>query len=141
MAKFSHPLVSGQRSRVHDAWGSGAFGASRGHRKHRGLDIAAAPLEQVYAPFSGRIVREAFPYASDLSFRGVVLEGTGDWQGYTAKMFYVSGVICGEVAAGALIGFVQNLGVKYPDITNHVHIEVKKNNRTINPLEIWQMCF
>jgi len=141
MSKFPSAIVAGQRSRGSDTFGSGRFGASRGGRKHQGLDIEALRGQQVFAPIPGIITREAVPYANDLRYKGVLLEGSGAWSGYTVKIFYVDGIKSGEVASGELIGYVQNLQIKYPGITNHIHVEVRFKGRVIDPFSIWQMCF
>ncbi|MCO6487427.1 MAG: peptidoglycan DD-metalloendopeptidase family protein [Phaeodactylibacter sp.] len=141
MQKLPHPILTGQRSRAHDAWGSGQYGAPRGGRKHQGLDIRAAPFQKVFAPFPGTITREAAPYRDDHRYRGLVLQGSGAWKDYTLKIFYVQGIVSGEVGAGSQIGYVQNLGLKYPGITNHIHVEVRKGKQLVDPFSIWQMCF
>lgn len=136
-------IIKNQKSRVKDKYGAGQYGASRdgGTRKHKGLDIIASVNEKVYAPFNGVITREVVPYANDSSYKGIVIKGKGDWDGYEIKIFYVEGLLSGNVQVGQEIGFVQNLTLKYPSITNHIHIEVKKQNTQMDPFEIWQYSF
>ncbi len=136
-------IVDGQQSRIKDAWGSGQFGAQRdkGERTHKGLDIVAKVDDNVYAPFDGDIVREAVPYKDDNSYRGIVIKGSGDWIGYEMKIFYVEGLLSGGVTKGQTIGKAQNLNIRYPNITNHIHVEVRRNGQLIDPFEIWQMSF
>lgn len=136
-------IINNQKSRIKDSWGKGQFGESRdkGKRTHQGLDIVSTAGEKVFAPFEGNIVREAVPYKNDKSYRGVVLKGTGDWAGYEIKMFYVEGLFSGKATKGQRIGTAQNLTTKYPGITNHIHVEVKKGGSKIDPFEIWQMSF
>ena len=140
---IARAVVRNQRSRMHDSYGSGQFGDSRdgGSRAHKGLDVAAAPREMIYSPIKGTIVREAFPYKGDLSVRGLIIRGTAEWKDYEIKIFYAEGLLTGDVMPGQHIAFAQNLGKKYPGITNHVHIEVRCRNNVINPQVIFAQCF
>ena len=141
--RIARAIVRQQRSRVHDKFGSGQFGASRdgGARLHQGLDIVTTPREILFSPIDGEIVREAFPYPKDPSMRGLVIKGTGDWMGYLVKIFYAEGLLCGEVKAGQQIAFAQDLSTKYPGITNHIHVEVTQNRKHVGPNEMFAQCF
>ena len=139
--KFANRIVAKPVSRLRDPWGSGQYGASRGSRRHRGLDIKVRPKEKVYAPIPGTIVQEAIPYANDPYYRGLLIRGDGEWQNYEIKIFYILGIKSGWASAGEQIGTAQNLGFKYPGITNHLHLEVKRQGRYIDPFELWLMCF
>lgn len=119
--------VPGASLREQDAFGSGAFGASRdgGKRTHSGIDIAAPAGKAAVSPADGIISRLGYPYASDTSFRYVEITTEG---GLLVRVFYVwpavkrgASVIAGETR----IGIVQNLAPRYPGITNHVHLEIK----------------
>lgn len=140
---FAVPIVRDQKSRQRDRFGSGQFHASRDHgsRPHQGLDIVAAAGEQIFSPIDGTVVRDAQPYPNDPTFRGVVIQGTEEWEGYEVKMFYVQGLRSGPVDAGAPVGFAQDLSKKYPGITNHVHLEVRKNGVLLSPNELYALCF
>lgn len=140
MAAF-HPIVKSMRSRRMDRFGAGHYGASRGKRKHNGLDIETAPGEEIYSPIHGDVVRQAFPYANDLSYGGVVIRGVGQYAEYEVKLFYVQGLICGRVSAGSTVATAQNLGAKYPGITNHVHMEVRCRGTLLDPTTVYGMCF
>jgi hypothetical protein len=107
---------------------------------HRGLDLIAEPGEIVFSPIDGTIDREAIPYANDPRYRGVVITGTGDWQGYEVKLFYVDGLFSGPVQAGSIIGRAQDLRAKYSGITNHIHVEVRMDGRLIAPFEAFGTC-
>lgn len=137
----AHEIVRGQRTRRHDRWGHGHFGAPRGTRIHQGLDIAVTAGEQVLSPIDGVVVREAIPYANDPTYRGTVIRGTGEWEGYEVKLLYVVGLFCGTVRAGQTVGHAQDLTEKYDKITNHVHVEARFRGQIISPSELWQMCF
>lgn len=110
-----------------DAYGSGAFGASRdgGRRVHRGVDFVAAPGEPVRAPIAGVVTRIGDAYAGQDGLTYV--EITNLVTRYTARILYVGSEVQpgGVVAAGDIIGRAQNLIARYPaGMTNHVHVEL-----------------
>ena len=137
---FASIVKAAQSRGTDNKYGSGQFGASRdkGTRKHKGLDVKAVPHEAVFSPLDGVIVRECVPYAP---FTGLLIRGTGEHSGYEVKLFYVQGLACGPVKAGELVGAAEDLSVKYPGITNHVHLEIRKNGKVVPPLDFYEMCF
>lgn len=143
MTPMAKEIVSGQKSRVRDAYGSGQYGSSRdaGVRTHNGIDIIVAPGEKIYSPIKGNIVRQAMPYRNDPNYKGIVLKGIEEWDGYELKIFYVEGLFSGRANETAEMGFAQNLTLKYPGITNHIHVEVKYQGSQVDPFSIWQYSF
>lgn len=130
-----NPIKNG-KIRKPDKWGNGNFGAPRGSRKHNGIDIVAINRQDVLSPVNGKVIRKSFPYAKDLSYTGVLIEGTGNHAGISVKIFYMTplaSVMGSNVSAGDKIGAAQALTRKYPGITNHIHLEVRKNNLIVNP--------
>ncbi len=121
------------RLRGEDAWGAGAFGAPRGERLHRGVDIEVRPGRPVFAPFPGRVVRRADPYGDDDRFAGLLLAGDGAWAGVEAKLFYLRGEPGRTVKAGEAIGRAQDIGARYPGITPHIHLEICRDGRVVDP--------
>ncbi len=120
--------------RGHDEWGSGAFGAPRGDHSHRGIDMRVAPGDAIYAPFDGLIVREAIPYDDDDRFSGLLLRGVDAWQGFEIKIFYMHCThSLGQVPGGELVGIAQNIALRYPGITNHIHVELRKDGNLQDP--------
>jgi hypothetical protein len=95
----------------------------------------------VFSPIDGQVLREAIPYRNDPSFRGVVIQGIGEWLGYEVKLFYVQGIVSGPVRAGQAVGTAQDLGGRYPGITNHVHLEVRRGGMVIDPDQLFDICF
>ena len=77
----------------------------------------------------------------DSRYRGVVINGTGEWKGFEVKVFYVEGSFSGPVRVGDIVGQAQNVARKYPGITNHVHLEVRKNGKVLSPFEVFGSCF
>ena len=122
-----------------DAHGSGAYGASRGSRSHKGIDVFTVPGDLVYASISG-VVKSTAPYTSPSTSQaaintGVKIIGTGDYSGMTIYYFYVkpsSGIIGKGIEKGMSIGLALDITGAYPGITNHVHIQIgtggDKNN-------------
>jgi len=129
---FSAPTKS-NKIRQCDPFGCGAFGASRGVRKHEGEDYAIDPGEKVLSPISGTVTRIAYPYASDLSYKGVEIKNAD----YTVKIFYMlaTAKIGSTVKAGDVIGTAQDIAKKYgPAMVNHIHVEIRnKAGKLIQP--------
>lgn len=110
-----------------DAYGSGAFGASRdgGRRAHHGVDFVAAPGEPIRAPIAGVVTRVGAAYAGQDALQYVEIANAATR--YTARVLYVGPAVQPgwTVAAGDVIGRAQDLGARYPaGMTNHVHVEL-----------------
>ena len=113
---------TGLNIRGTDKWGNGAFKAPRGDHIHHGLDFICLPGQEVYAPITGHVKREARPYASG-DFSGVLITSPR----MDIKMFYFEldkSLIGTEVQRGQVIGNAQDIGRRYPGITPHVHLEI-----------------
>ncbi len=115
---------TGKGVRGTDNWGSGAFGASRGERTHKGADYICEPGQSVVAPCTGFIVREARPYA-DRPYSGVLIaDGV-----MTIKLFYFSPfehLIGKGVEQGQAIGIAQDISAPgYAGMTPHIHMEIQ----------------
>lgn len=115
-----------------DAQGCGHFGASRKNRSHTGVDYIARPEQPVKAITSGTVSYIGYTYSDDLSFRYVTIETDN---GLVVRQLYVQPqVTVGmRVEAGDVIGTYQRLGIRYPGITEHVHIDVWIDNGTARP--------
>lgn len=122
-ADFANP--TGEPLREVDAFGSGAFLASRdgGSRDHAGADFLDRPGEAVAAPISGYVTKIGFAYAGDAELRYVEL--TNRAIGYVARVFYLTpSVEVGQaVRLGSPIGAALSLQGRYPGIEDHVHVE------------------
>uniref|UniRef100_UPI00398F6C93 leukocyte cell-derived chemotaxin-2-like n=1 Tax=Pristiophorus japonicus TaxID=55135 RepID=UPI00398F6C93 len=105
-----------------DKFGSGEYGASRGQRTHKGVDVICEDGATVYAPFSGKLVKRANPYGNGNAIdNGVQLEGAS----YCVKIFYVAPErYTGSILKGQKIGILLKMQSVYPGITSHVHIEM-----------------
>lgn len=110
--------------------------APRGTRLHNGVDFNVEASGDVYSPIFGKIVRVAVPYKSDDRFRGLVIEGMGRYVGYSVKLFYLDPlkeIVGRTVKQGELIGTAQDLTIKYPGITNHIHFEISFKRAQVDP--------
>ena len=111
-----------------DSMGDGHYLASRGNRLHRGVDYIVKPYEEVYAPLNGRIVRIAYPYSNDLTYKGILFQAPN----IALKIFYFSPIkslLGKEVKAGQTIGYAQDISKKYgKDMIPHIHVEVTDLN-------------
>lgn len=125
-ADFANP--TGQAPRDHDAYGSGAFGASRdgGSRDHEGVDFVADAGQTIVAPISGFVTKIGFAYAGAPELKFV--EITNPALKYEARVFYVEPEVeVGDaVAIGRPIGRAHTLQQRYPaGMTDHVHLEIQ----------------
>lgn len=109
------------------AGGCGHFGASRGTRKHEGIDILCEVGGEVYAPFDGYVERKVTPYAG-WSFSGLQINH-GD---FTTKIMYflpVDGLENTQVVKGQIIGYCQDIQKKYgSSVPRHLHVEIIDND-------------
>lgn len=122
-----------------DPAGSGAFGALRGARTHKGIDILCTPNKFVYPRVIGEISKLGWPYGGDLFWRYVEIK---DFDGLRHRYFYVSP---GQLAVGdkigldGSIGIAQDITIKYPDqgMQPHIHYEViDKQGLFIDPATV-----
>ena len=119
-----------------DDYGCGHFGASRGSRKHHGVDFTSTPGQFVTSDVDGTVTKIGYPYADDLSYRYVQVT-TKD--GFDCRYFYTSASlgVSDSVRVGQVIGNAQDISARYTngDMVNHVHFEVKKDGKFTNPVE------
>lgn len=119
-----------------DKWGCGHFGASRGSREHKGVDIVCEPGKVFQAFTQGVVTKIGYAYADDLSFRYVEVT---DRVGAGWRYFYIEPCVEeGDVIdAYDDLGVVQSLQKRYPGITPHVHFEIiRKEGTYVDPTSI-----
>ena len=112
-----------------DKAGVGLFGASRGGRRHRGVDLLCVPGQAVLAPISGVYRRIAYPYSGNKEYLGVCLQNSK----CEIKLFYVRPFISvgKKIKAGDAIGTAQDISKKYGGgMKPHIHMEISN----IDPL-------
>lgn len=119
-----------------DKWGDGAFLASRGNRRHRGIDLKYEPGEGVLAPIDGTVLRIGYPYQGDDTYK--LIEMRDEASRLIIRMFYVNPCVGPghKFSTYETIGCAQDISEKYGEgMTNHVHIEF-----IINPLYLAELC-
>lgn len=124
-----------------DPMGSGHYGASRGHRKHMGIDYCASPGTMIVSPVHGKVTKLGYPYAQDTSFRYVEITSL---DGHRHRLFYVSpSVTLGDlVGEKDVVGYCQDIATKWGNgMKNHIHYEIMvpgKNRKYVDPKEYWK---
>ncbi len=138
MIKVLREVECGIRS--HDPLGAGHYGATRGSRLHRGIDLVAEKGDVLLSPVSGTITKIGFCYSDDLSYRYIqVTEKQGGTITLHHRFFYVEPIckyrtIGSTVLCGDKIGLVQEIVKRYPNITPHFHYEIKdKDGQYLDP--------
>ncbi|EDO29292.1 predicted protein [Nematostella vectensis] len=113
-------ITANQNLRTCDSHGCGSFGASRGNRKHNGIDIITVPGEKIMSPISGTVTRYPYPYGNDLSYTGIEIVNSE----YKIKMFYLKPIapMGSTVFAGKYIATIR------PVINE---IEIPANNKLL----------
>jgi murein DD-endopeptidase MepM/ murein hydrolase activator NlpD len=131
------------KMREPDDFGAGYFGASRGNKTHRGVDIAAEAGSACYSVTDGIVTKFGYPYADDLSYRYVEVT----YDGVTRfRYFYVDPhedlEIGDTVHQGLYLGTVQDVAAKYETedekMNNHIHFEVIEKGEYVDPVDaLW----
>ena len=118
-----------------DIGGGGWWGADRGSRKHKGIDLSTNIGDAIYAPIDGKVVVTKTKISANLNSTKIL--GTGDYEGYTVYLFYIkpeTALINKIVKRGEKVGIQQDLSADYPEkVTDHVHFEIRKGKERINP--------
>lgn len=131
------PIVQNQQIRGCDPFGCGHYGASRGGRSHKGVDIIVTEGQTIKSPISGKVTRYPQPYAGDARYKGIEIVGDE----YKVKIFYVVPTVAigTQVTAGTAIATAQDISEKYGDgMTNHAHLEVyTKSGVSIDPAPLF----
>ena len=119
--------------RTFDKFGSGKYGASRGRKKHKGIDYACVVGTIIYPHEAGTVTKIGYPYGDDLSYRYVEVTNGKD---YKLRYFYIEPMVNeGQmVTLETPLGKVQNLNKRYKGITIHCHFEIKSGNRYLDPV-------
>lgn len=109
-----------------DNQGCGHYGASRGNRKHSGVDLCkpdSSSLDdytEVIGGFNGTISKVGYAY-SDKPHRYVEIKLTD----FYCRIFYIEPCVSvgDKVSRETVIGHSMPLGEYYEGITEHVHVE------------------
>lgn len=145
---YPHPpfyaITSPYQKIRNDSQGDGFFGASRGRRRHNGIDILVTPGSAVYCPIEGVMLRMAYPYGTargNDQWEGCAIIGVGDHRGYEVKIFYMRPFVIGDyLFPGDVIGVAQDISRKYnPSMMDHLHVEVRRNGVLIDPAILFDL--
>lgn len=127
---------TGGKIRV-DSSGDGHFGAPRTRNgkpyPHNGSDYRAKVDDPVRVVTNGIINRLGWCYPG-AGYRYIAIRTA---EGHEARELYVrpgNNIIPGTVVqVGEIIGFVQDLTLRYRNIDNHVHLDILFQGQWINP--------
>jgi len=122
--------------RGYDSQGSGAFGAPRGNRTHKGIDLSCVKDSEVLSVCDGEVTKLGYPYSPTDHKKGHLrYVQITDENGYDVRYFYIKPMVIvgSKIKAGTTLGKVQGLAHIYEGITEHYHFEVKKDGEIINP--------
>jgi len=124
--------------REQDVVGAGHYGAPRGNRLHKGVDLITMPGELVKSFTLGEVTKIGYPYDPSDEKRGHLRYVEVSFDGTRFRYFYVQPLVevGDQVLVGQSIGLSQNLTEVYPGITPHFHFEVRNSDGfSMNPLD------
>lgn len=113
-----------------DSNGKGHYGASRGSRKHKGVDLLCTEYQDVFTPFDGT-VRTFYAYKTDKKYFGIEVKNGNT----KVKIMYVTPIYkTGDyVKKGQVIAHCQDIRKKYSKgMLNHIHVEKFVNNKNVD---------
>lgn len=120
-------------NRGDDPTGHGCFGAKRGEKKHKGLDLLAKPGTEVFSMIHGKVTKIGYCYKDALEFRYV--EVSNDT--YRIRLLYTGPINLKKgdsVSAGDKVGVVQDVAGHWANgMLNHLHVEIYKNGLLTDP--------
>ena len=119
--------------RKNDKWGSGVFGASRGERPHLGVDLSLRPNAPFFAPVDMEIYSTSIPYSNDSTYSGYKFTYHDGSNTYDGRLWYVNpdaSLLGKTIRKGEFLGYAQDLTLKYPDMNNHAHFQLRQTEGT-----------
>lgn len=125
-------ITSASKIRGHDIHGDGEFGASRGSRKHKGIDLVCEGGTMIMSACDGTVTRCQGVVYSDPALANWHYVEITDKDKVRNRYFYVQqwNIELGLfVRKGEPIGVAQGIEEQYPGITPHIHYEVMKGRR------------
>lgn len=119
-----------------DNQGCGHYGASRGSRKHKGIDLACNPGTAICSPVNGTVTKIGWPYADKPDIRYVQV-AAGD---YDYRVFYVEPIVevGDEVTTEDVIGGSQRLESMDRGGAQHVHFEIMRGSEYVDPTPLYE---
>ncbi len=121
--------------RTKDSQGEGHYGASRGARTHKGIDLACYEGSIILSLTDGVVTKLGYPYNPNNHIKGHLRYVQITFEDLDYRYFYVQPLVKvgDKIKAGDEIGITQGLVEIYPGITDHFHFEIKKGKGYLNP--------
>ncbi len=132
-----------------DAQGSGAYGAPRGDRTHKGVDYACRPGSMVFSAIPGRVTRLGWCYkkTAENEAKGLtelrLIEIRDDKESLIRYMYVLPAPHIRKnlnLISGEFLGIVQRL--PYKGITQHVHVDVRqmvgRRRKFVDPVKYFE---
>jgi murein DD-endopeptidase MepM/ murein hydrolase activator NlpD len=127
-----------RKIRGSDSQGSGHYLASRGNRKHMGIDFITCPEDLISSYCSGIVTKIGYPYNPNKHPHKAHLRyvEVTDSNQLKVRVFYIQPLVAvGDIIElDTVIGTSQDLTQIYEGITQHLHFEVKKGKHFENPM-------
>lgn len=111
-----------------DPHGCGHYGASRGGRTHKGIDLVCVGGTIIRSPVDGVVTRRKGVVYSDPAKADWHYVEITDKDKMHNRFFYVKGLgieLGLKIKKGDVIGVAQGIEVLYEGITPHIHYEVR----------------
>lgn len=120
------PLM--ERYRISDYFGYRIHPINKTKQFHSGVDLAVTYAATVHATADGKII-----IAGNMAGYGktVVIRHKYGFKTQYSHLTYIYCTVGQEVGKGCVIGFAGSTGIS---TGNHLHYEIVKNNKKINPL-------
>jgi len=121
--------------RGNDEQGSGYFGAPRGEKTHRGVDLACHKGSIVLSLTPGFVTKIGFPYDPSDRLKGHLryVQVTYDETNYRYFYIYPTVKLGNTVEIDEPLGIVQGLTKIYHGITDHFHLEITRDGIYLDP--------
>lgn len=119
--------MSTKKIRGQDAHGSGEWQASRGSRKHNGVDYVCEEGEYIRSDVEGKVTKIGYPYNPTDTKKGHLryVEVT-DNKRSRVRYFYIDPKVSkgDTISPSDVLGVSQDLTCIWPGMTQHYHLEV-----------------
>ncbi len=126
------PIADKDLTRFASGYGYRIHPIYRTRKMHKGIDLTASTGTEIYSTGDGKIVKAGYTL-SGYGKRVIIDHGFG-FKTLYAHMHEISVKVGQKVKRGELIGSVGNTG---RSTAPHLHYEVRKNNKTENPVNYY----
>ncbi len=115
-----------------DSHGQGHFGASRGSRTHKGIDVNAYPKTIIGSLCAGKLTKIGYPYRPETELGHMRYVEVTNPDKLRFRYFYcvpVEGLAIGdEIKLDQPLAVVQDRASFSPGMNNHFHLEIKTSD-------------